>query len=62
LPQRHSLGDEWCMLVQNMPQSLIITAESGLGVERWCLKRLGWLQVGVEGVESAPVAYLTTRG
>ena len=38
LPQRHSLGEKWCMLVHNVPQSLVITAESGLGVERWCLK------------------------
>ena len=52
------------MLVQSVPLSLVITAESGLGVERWCPKQFGLLQVGVEGVdvESAPVAYLTTRG
>jgi len=36
------------MLVQNVPQSLVITAESGLGVERWCLKQFWLLQVGVD--------------
>ena len=41
---------------------MVITAESSLRVERWCLKQFGLLQVGVKGVdiESAPVAYLTT--
>ena len=50
------------MSVQNVPQSLVITPESGLEVERWCLKQFGLLQVGVEGVdvESASVKLIRT--
>jgi len=45
------------MLVQNVPQSLVITAESGIGVERWCLKQFRLLQVGVDvSVEILPTA------